>query len=428
MPVKDPEQKEREIAEAAFWRVARPELTIGELAALLTLTRSSFERRVEAAKEKGWIHQDWILKVVPGLLSEVLSKTKDSYLEQEIRRYYGIRQLPELTVVPGWPPKGTTFSPPEEEIAKVNMRMVAHAAASVFLQRLPKMKYLGLSYGRTLKEMIDCLERFSTEVKKILSENDKIGKRTIFTVFGSLSFHFQDTRHGEWLENCASHLTNRLAGILGPDMCERRFLETPVYVPPAFLDQFKKSTTKNNPSDIGKQLNEAEALQIAKAFVEAIPTYHDLFAKGQESAIEKLDTVITSVGDLETGFGSLPKGEAAPLLREEEIEKLRNEAVGDIAGCYVTEEGKTGKSESTIAKVNARIFGLKIEDLEKVASRAEKNGAPGVIVIASSGKKARVISALLNRPNKVISELIISGDLAQVFLEYEADKKEKQKR
>ena len=76
-------------------------------------------------------------------------------------------------------------------------------------------------------------------------------------------------------------------------------------------------------------------------------------------------------------------------------------------------EGDAGSPGSTVAKVNERIFGLTLEDLERTVQRAEENGKPGVIVIASSKKKARVIRALINRPKKVISELIVSGDLAE---------------
>ncbi len=300
--------------------------------------------------------------------------------------------------------------------------MVAHAAANIFLKRLSKMKIVGLSYGRTLRAMVDIIEHLSLSVKRALEEHTSKEELIIVTIFGSLSFSFDDPRHGDWLEYSASHLTNRLARILGTDICKRQFLETPVYAPLTFLDPFaKKKTSKTNLSEISKKLSEKDALQIAKAFVEAIPTYHDVFGKGQESMIEKLDTVITSVGDLDTGFGSLPRGEAAPFLRREEIEALRDEdeAVGDIAGCYVTKDGTTGKPGSTIAKVNERLFGLKIANLEKIVSRAEENDSPGVIVIASSRRKARVISALLKRPDKVISELIISGDLAEELVKEE---------
>jgi DNA-binding transcriptional regulator LsrR (DeoR family) len=184
-------------------------------------------------------------------------------------------------------------------------------------------------------------------------------------------------------------------------------LETPVYIPPAFIKQYPE-TIKSNLKGTTQPLSRETAIKTVKAFIEAIPSYHDLFVEG-ESKIKNLDTLITSVGDLGTGFGSFTEQQQQPLLLDKkEREALLQDAVGDIAGRYVTKDGDTGKEGSAIAKVNERIFGLTLDNLEEIARRK-----PGVIVIASSRKKARVILALLKRPKKVISELIISGDLAE---------------
>lgn len=425
MPPKNRSKEDREIAQAAYWRVAKPLLSVPQLAELVNVSRTTLDRRIGRAIGKEWIANDWVFKDKPDGLFEVLAELEDADLKKHLTEKYGKINLPKLTIVPGWPAEfaniksGKKGAEDTEDIDDTNMRLVAHTAAKVFIDRLPDMRVIGLSYGRTLYRMIDVLEYFSTSVRSALQEGESDAKRTIVTIFGALSFSFKDKRHGEWLENSASHLTNRLARILGTKMSKRQFLESPVYVPPAFLDQFdEKETDATESGENNLKLNEADALKIAKAFVEAIPTYHDVFGRGEESAIKQLDTVITSVGDLDTGFGSLPKGEPAPLLREGEREKLCDEAVGDIAGRYVTKDGTTGEPGSTIAKVNNRIFGLTIEDLERIAQRAVEEKRPGVIVIASSKKKARVISALLNRQkqNKVISELIISGDLAEALL------------
>lgn len=421
MARKDSDQKDHDIALAAYWRVARPDLGLSELSKMIGVNRNTLVRRLDDARDREWIAGDWIFKQMPDQLWAVLAQATHGHLQEEMMRHYGERNLPELVVVPAWPPNIATARSPivEGKIDEINMRMVAHRAAQIFMERLPQMTVIGMSYGRTLREMVDMLEHYSTAARSTAGNAPDTRdisdiRRRIVTIIGSLSFVFSDPRHSEWLECSASHLANRLARILGIREWQRFFLETPVYVPPAFLDQFStKESTEADLKEITQKVNETEALRIAKAFVKAIPTYRDVFVKGKDSAIEQLDTVITSVGDLDTGFGSLPEREAAPLLRKGEFEVLRKEAVGDIAGRYVTADGTTGKPGSTIANVNDRIFGLTIEDLERIADRAATNGTPGVIVIASSKKKARVISALLKRPNKVISVLIISGDLAE---------------
>ncbi len=413
MPYKSTESTECDIAIAAYWRAAMPELTLKELAKKINLNHLTLKKRLDEATHRKWLAKDWVFKGSPGRLWEILPETTEKNLQQAMTIRYGEQNLPKLTVVPTWPPKGTAYSLSDQEIDVIGMRMVAHAAAKVFIERLPDMKVLGLSYGRTLKNFVDTLEHFSTDVKNAL-KNTSVGKRIIVTICGSLSFPFDDKRHSDWLECSASYLTNHLARILGTDMCERRFLETPVYIPPTFLEQFsKKNVSKSKNGESWKTLSEKDALQIAKAFVEAIPIYHDIFIKEKEREIEKLDTVITSVGDLDTGFGS-PRG-AAPLLLKDETAALCDEAVGDIAGRYVTKLGETGMPGSTIAKVNDRIFGVTLKDLERIAKRAADEKKPGVIIIASSRRKAPVISAILNRHKvtKIVSELIISGDLAE---------------
>ncbi len=416
MPIKTTEKEERDIIEAAYWRAAMPELSLDQLADALGLNRLTLKNRLGKAIERKWVANDWVYKGTLGRLQEILPATTDKQNQQKIKEKYGEDNLPRLTIVPAWPPERIANNFTYQEIDDINMRLVAHAAAKVFIDRLPDMKVIGLSYGRSLQKMEDALEHYSTDVQNALKKTPNV-KRIIVTICGSLSFPFDDERHSLWLECSASYLTNRLARILGTDMCKRRFLETPIYVPPEFLKQFsKEKTTKSKLDEIGKKLSPGEVLQIARYFVEAIPNYRDIFVKGQESEIEQLDTVITSVGDLETGFGSLTKGKAAPpLLGEDENIALCNEAVGDIAGRYVTKDGETGKPGSTIAKVNERIFGLTLKDFERIAERAADNKKPGVIVIASSRRKARVISALLNhhKVTKIISELVISGDLAE---------------
>ncbi|MGB7582289.1 MAG: sugar-binding domain-containing protein [Sedimentisphaerales bacterium] len=413
MPRKTTAIADGDIAKAAYWRAAMPELSLEKLAVELNLKSSvTLKKRLDEAINRKWIANDWVFKGTLGRLSEILPEMEDKRLHAKITQLCGTANLPRLTVVPAWPPERNASSLTNEAIDEINMRLVAHAAAKIFIERIPDMKVIGLSYGRTLQKMVDALEHFSTDVQNVLKNNTSDISRIIVTICGSLSFPFDDKRHSNWLECSASYLTNRLARILGTDKCQRRFLETPAYVPPAFLRLFSNDKTiKSKLDTIAKKLSPGDELQIARAFVEAIPIYHDIFVNGQESAVEKLDTVITSVGDLETGFGSLEKGEAAPpLLGDEEKEKLLKEAVGDIAGRYLTKNGETGKVNSTISKVNDRIFGLTLEDLEKIAQRE-----PGVIVIASSQKKARVIAALLNHQKtaKVISELVISGDIAK---------------
>ena len=418
-----PKTSERDIAEAAYWRVSQPDLSPQALARKLGLNATTLKKRIDEAVNRGWITNDWIFRLAPSKLDEVLAATTASQSENALIEHFGRKQLPKLTVVPAWPPKGATVGD-EKEIEETNRRMVAHRAAQILLERLPCMKDIGLLYGRTLRILVDELEHYSIaervpplavapqespnpdDPSPPSSQNEP--ERTIYTIMGALSFPFTDERHGDYLEYSASHLTNRLAKVLGRN-CKRYFLDTPVYVPLAFLDEHSGDKPSGG-------IGENKALEIAAEFVKHIPTYHDLFDNGEDSAINKLDTIISSVGDLETGFGTRPD-KLAPFLREHEKKILLSEAVGDIAGRYVAQDGGTGKKGTTIANVNARIFGLELQHLESIAERAEKNNTPGVIVIAASPAKAKVIFALLNRTPKVISELIISDDLAKKLLE-----------
>ena len=86
MPLKAEEQQEREIAEAAYWRVAKPDLSVAELAEELGLNRTTLDRRISAAKEKEWIANDWIFKGPSEHLWQVLSRTTHKALVDAMAR------------------------------------------------------------------------------------------------------------------------------------------------------------------------------------------------------------------------------------------------------------------------------------------------------------------------------------------------------
>jgi DNA-binding transcriptional regulator LsrR (DeoR family) len=409
-PKKDKAKEEKEAALAAYYLVNSPAGTGDQKQRAQALVEAvklgsvaTLNRRLKTARDKGWIEEVRVFRLLPNKLLEILAGTQEEAAQQTIRQHWGEKWLRDVVVAPSWPLK-VEQGPSTEDLAGVDMAIVGRAAAHHFFTRLPRIDRMGLGHGRTLRGFLKSTEDLCTVVEEV----DRKPERLVVAVFGSLSFDTRTEMHEEWFEAGAPYLANRLANLL---RCKRMFLESPVHAP---LEFFRQGGV--NP----------DAVATAKRFVESLPNYRTILLgeSDQPAVVETLDTLITSVGDLKTSFDSLDPNSSlkAPFLSEEERRQLRAEAVGEILGRYIVPDGSTGAAGTISHKINERVFGLGLEHLERIVERAADRDppAPGVIVVASSREKAKVVQALLNRKGKpVISELIISGELARELIRLE---------
>jgi DNA-binding transcriptional regulator LsrR (DeoR family) len=351
------------------------------------LTPATLARRLKQAREAGYIREA-VLNLPPAALEDVYPYLYRVDLMDELHDYIGRENLRSLIVVPSASDEEKTKSP------YINALRVGSAAGVRLLHLLDnkEMKNVGISYGWTLRHMIDSMQENVTPNEK--SEWIPVFGDFLLTPFFNLS---------------SSILAADLARIIRGEVSKHQvFLATPAYIPQGFIE---------NPDS-----EEAERrMRIAGELVKAIPAYKQVFGasdnpekRDPDALIAKMDTIITGIGGFPEGWlfkveGTLP----GPIFSEEEKKKLEDEGVvGDLCGTFITDNKVDGfPRDSTIARVNRRVFGPKPPDFLRCAEQARQKNTPGVIVVANGARKARVVASAIS--NRCLTELICDANLAE---------------
>lgn len=370
------------------------------------LPKATLNRRIKQAKEAGYIREA-VLNIPPEILeTEVYPYVSDSpNLVKDLQGHFGRELLRSLIVIPSASEKERQKNP------LINTERVGRAAAVRLLDLLTetktKMEVVGISYGRTLKAMVD-------KVKENVEPTIEGAKKPKWIpIFGT----FLLTTEFFMLES--SRLAADLALAIRREASDLLNLTTPAYIPGGFME--------------GASGEEVERrMHYARKFVKAIPAHQLVFGVSEmvfgvsetpferdpEALIARMDTMMTSVGGLSRDGrigGWLGRiRDASPIYTDEEREQLEKEGViGDFCGPFITEKNVDGfPHNSLIAQVNRRVLGAPTpKDFRRCADRARAENTPGVIVVADSATKARAVASVVS--NRCVTELICDSDLAE---------------
>ena len=155
------------------------------------------------------------------------------------------------------------------------------------------------------------------------------------------------------------------------------------------------------------------------------PNYKQVF--GESGALSRLDTVLTSVGNVNQAHKFYPRELRTSPFSESQISLL--DEYGDIGGALIPFPARTTTYENADAKnivnqVSARWTGMTFDDYQQLAKaygpgyvgRPKKGQRPpGVVVLAIGRNKRGVVLQCLQQD--VINVLIIDEDLAFALLE-----------
>ena len=262
-------------------------------------------------------------------------------------------------------------------------------------------------WGRTLRSIVDSLERW------VVPDPDR--EVEFIPLFGELPVKRSSKLYEEAYRCSATTLAADLEEIFKGRVTRFRSLSIPACAPTHFLREF----------------GDQDGLDIVRGFIESVPNYREIFI--DDPLVEKLDTIISSVGDLEHGWlGWLESEEPiGPILNDEERRQLLiTGVIGELAGRYVTKDKVDGfPPSSTIFKVNSRVFGPTPAHFREIArkGREDKNNViGGVILVAAEPRKAETVHSVVI--NNCVTDLIISKGVAdelKKILGIEEEKKEK---
>lgn len=150
-------------------------------------------------------------------------------------------------------------------------------------------------------------------------------------------------------------------------------------------------------------------------FITSIPGYESIFGRAASALINKVDTVLTSVGVVNMSPGD-KEAQTGAFLRERveqgeaKEREIAEKAYGEIGGIVLPREGNKEFAE----RLNKGWVGLKRKHLEVIAKAAKPEGAPGIIVVALGKHKAEMIRAAIN--SSLVNEIIASRDLVDALI------------
>ncbi len=390
-------EPENEILLVAYYRSL--DMAPEAIGRLLGFSIPTISRRLKEARDKGYLREVHVFN--PGnRLEAIYPYLSDHQQADKFLRFFGRQTLQNVIIVP------RTFPTPQD-----NLRLVGRAAAVHFADVLRGGYVVGVSFGRTILEMVRAAQ-------ELYGAGEWPTKDIEFVpLLGGLSV-LPKLQPAEAFECAASSLASELARVFKGHTTGQLFLPTPAFVPTGFL-------TGDNSQDMN------ERIRVAQEFVSSIPEYQMIFGtksvlrREPAALIGKMDIMVTSVGGplsqqsapqqddtQQSEAGWLSTG--GPIINERErYELARAGVVGDICGHFISETQVTGFSPATsvITEVNRRVFGASPLDFQECARRALRGEKkPGVIMIANSARKAAAVLSAIR--NGCVSTLIIDKELA----------------
>jgi DNA-binding transcriptional regulator LsrR (DeoR family) len=348
-----------------------------DIAKILEVAEATVTRALDAAEELGYFKRE-IVQFTPRY-KEIIEELscegflRDQLLAREIHRRYR-SHLRNVVVVP-------------------TQKHVGPVAAAHFWEIFQRghIRRVGVLWGRTLRSIVDALGRWVTP--------DPDREVEFIPLFGELPIKASSELYEKAYQCSATTLAADLERMFKGRVSKFRSLSIPACVPVSFL---------RGPGNPDERKNRCE---VVRKFVESVPSYREIFVD-KPPLIESIDTLISSVGDLEHGWLEF----GGPVASEDEWRQLRNlEVIGELAGRYVTEDRVDGFREGgVIQRVNSRVFGPSPGHYKRIAQKGREDWQSligGVILVAAEPRKARVVHTVVK--NNCATDLIISKEVAE---------------
>jgi len=158
----------------------------------------------------------------------------------------------------------------------------------------------------------------------------------------------------------------------------------------------------------------AKEVSIIKKLIGHVEAYKEIFERTtattvrEEPLINKVDTILTSVGAAETtlAWGDDELGRTAGFNRSD----LKELIIGDISGVLIPKTNLRKTDQTTLIDIQQRWTGVREDQLRDCANRAKRLKTPGVIVSTIGRNKAAIVVECVARG--LINQLLIDQDLA----------------
>lgn len=268
------------------------------------------------------------------------------------------------------------------------LRSFGRAAAGRIRELLRHARTVGVTWGNTLSQMIEGLASSSSHKQEPAIQ---------FVPVCAELVRLEDTG----IEYSSSRLAHRLSEVINHKQVEQLSL-TGI---PAFLPRYH-----------GRERKDVELLH--KYLIDNSPSYKKIFTDSELRLVERVDTVLTSVGS----FGDLYPSRVKPELSMAwgaDANKVEALILGDVGGVLIPKPNLGMQDRKLVEELNHMWTGLKMNHLERMAriTSANKNrsaaSGSGNVVVAVGARKAVVIYETVRLG--LVNELIIDRALARAL-------------
>lgn len=363
---------------------------------MMGLSRATVARRLQHAKNNGWLIEKPILNVPPLLGEQFRQRIQETNLQKQLVERLGDYGLRGATVV---------F---DKEVGRdeyeVSQRVGQATAARLAHALTGRSGYIGINWGHAVRWAIEYLPK----------QERKHERLTFVPLMGNLSVDEAQRKEFEEAWRCSSNRLTRLAAEAFGTGPSRR-LTTPAFISKRFLGDRARLSV------IWELINEDISYQRILGrghHNSAAVRVNQSDCQDEPPLIEKMDTIVTGMSALQPESALVT---IANLVDDDELAMLRaNGYVGDLGGhpIFDGELGKPSDEAKTLAdSVSKLVISALPEDFRRVAQRArdENSNCKGVFMTGTGPQKARAFLAAIKMG--VVSELITDRATCQQMLE-----------
>lgn len=374
--------------------LANEDLNYDQIRQMMGLSRATVARRLQHARESGWLVDQPMLRVPPNYQQKFDALIYETELQKKLcdaLQRYGLRSI---TIVSD----KDVGAPNDHQIAR---RLGQAAAARIRRALVNRGGTIGINWGYSMRWVVEHLSS---------SEGDNRFLRFV-PLMGDLSVNADNTQAYDEAQLCSA---NRLARRCAEAFSARvpRTLTTPAIISRAFMrDEHKRNIIWEF---IGQDLSYINVFG---------PGHHTNKTNASGALVTDMDTIISGMSSLsvESALVSI-----ANLAKPEDVATLTEAGfVGDLGGhpIYDPESGDPGPEAKELAEaISALVISATPRDFKRIAGAARQGNIKnpedkGVFIVGIGKQKARAFLAAIKMEavNELFTDRATAEEMARVL-------------
>lgn len=367
---------ENELTQQAAYLRGQHKMDQNSISRVLGVSQPHVSRLLKRAEKYGLLYTE-LRFVDSGMSEEELSRLQRLLIPDSLSAILNALAVDSGVDAPNVLVFDSGAKATNNEIFQIRTTRLGQAAAGRLDELMSTSRTMGIAWGRTVNAIVEGLSNLKLK-KRALPPITFVPVCAELT--SSTKRVYSSTRLAERLDEIVNRSSNHHFSLSG----------VPAYVPLHF-DTIKK--------------------QVIWEYVSETASHKSIFS-GPRPLINKLDTVLTSVGSSKNPVG----GAIEELAKHGGTTKktIRNMVVGDIGGILIPKPDLNNREIEKVESLNTMWTGMTPSQLHDIAKRCKTNKfGSGSIVIALGSERALIVHEIIRLG--LVNELIIDEDLANAL-------------